>query len=311
VHALLARTAAARARLVAARRIVAQFRQAVLSAACSGRMTGELRATYPPSDPEVLNAATATDDNAWPLVPAAAACTAVQSGGTPANNPFTATGDVPFLKVYNIVNQQVAFDYKPQFITRSTHRSELKRSVVLPGDVLMNIVGPPLGKVALVLAAYPEWNINQALVLFRPKPFLSPEFLYYVLREGSEIRRIEADYRGSAGQSNISLSQSRAFLLPVPSPEEQAEIVKRIRAAFALADAVDRRLMAALARADRLPHAILTRAFTGQLTPTEAELARAEGRAYEPAEALLRRLATHRPSRAPKRRVRGSRAVGT
>ena len=32
----------------------------------------------------------------------------------------------------------------------------------------MNIVGPPLGKIAIIPDTYPEWNCNQAIVMFRP-----------------------------------------------------------------------------------------------------------------------------------------------
>jgi hypothetical protein len=44
---------------------------------------------------------------------------------------------------------------------------------------------------------------------------------------------------------------------------------------------------AATTRADRLPQAILAKAFRGELVPTEAELARRAGRDFEPAAVLL------------------------
>jgi len=39
-----------------------------------------------------------------------------------------------------------------------------------------------------------------------------------------------------------------------------------------------------------ITQAILAKAFRGELVPTEAELARQEGRDYEPASALLKRI---------------------
>jgi type I restriction enzyme S subunit len=41
----------------------------------------------------------------------------------------------------------------------------------------------------------------------------------------------------------------------------------------------------ATARADKITQAMLAKAFRGELVPTEAELARQEGRDYEPASA--------------------------
>jgi type I restriction enzyme, S subunit len=43
-------------------------------------------------------------------------------------------------------------------------------------------------------------------------------------------------------------------------------------------------------RAEKLREAILAKAFRGELVPTEAELARREGRQYEPASVLLERI---------------------
>jgi type I restriction enzyme S subunit len=59
---------------------------------------------------------------------------------------------------------------------------------------------------------------------------------------------------------------------------------------FKLADAVDKRVKAATASAEKLTQAILAKAFRGEVVPTEAELARREGRSYETASELLARI---------------------
>jgi len=45
-----------------------------------------------------------------------------------------------------------------------------------------------------------------------------------------------------------------------------------------------------LTRTQLLGQALLSKAFSGELVPTEAEVARAEGRKYETAEDLLARI---------------------
>ena len=45
---------------------------------------------------------------------------------------------------------------------------------------------------------------------------------------------------------------------------------------------------------EKITQAILAKAFRGELVPTEAELARQEGRSYEPASALLERIRAER-----------------
>ena len=157
----------------------------------------------------------------WLRTTTADACALVQSGGTPKAGFIDKPG-IPFLKVYNIVEQNISFDYRPQFVAESVHKGEVRKSRILPGDVLMNIVGPPLGKVAIVPPTFPEWNANQALTIFRPSPAVISRWLYYFLCGGSSVQSVINETRGSAGQVNISLSQCRNFeisLPPVPSSD--------------------------------------------------------------------------------------------
>src|SRR5438105_14497516 len=71
---------------------------------------------------------------------------------------------------------------------------------------------------------------------------------------------------------------------------EQHEIVRRVEALLARAEKIEKRLAAATRRVETLSQAILAKAFRGELVPTEAELARQEGRDYEPASVLLERI---------------------
>ena len=99
--------------------------------------------------------------------------------------------------------------------------------------------------------------------------------------------------RGNATQfvNKKQLSQI-SFLLP-PLAEQQ-EIVRRVEALFKTADALEARYRKAKAHVDRLTQSILARAFRGELVTTEAELARLEGRDYEPASVLLERIRQER-----------------
>lgn len=153
-------------------------------------------------------------------------CGFITKGTTPAPHELKPEGDIPFLKVYNIRGQQIDFNYKPQFIDRRIHEGTLSRSIVYPRDVLMNIVGPPLGKVAIVSSEHKEWNINQALAVFRPLVIEIHRFLYIYLCEGAPIRATTT--KGVVGQDNISLAQCRALMFPLPPLAEQAAIVARV-----------------------------------------------------------------------------------
>jgi type I restriction enzyme S subunit len=93
--------------------------------------------------------------------------------------------------------------------------------------------------------------------------------------------------------------------VPIAPPLEQDETVRRVSALFTLADAVEAKVNAGTERAEQMTQAVLAKAFRGELVPTEADLARRDGRDYEPASALLDRIRAERAAAA--RAVNGRR----
>nr|WP_317191480.1 restriction endonuclease subunit S [Bacteroides cellulosilyticus] len=151
----------------------------------------------------------------------------VASGSTPDKTYFVAKG-IPYIKMYNLRNQKIDFDYHPQYVTEEVHNGKLQRSRTEIGDLIMNIVGPPLGKLAIIPATLPQANFNQAAVLIRPYKFkdeLVP-YLKSYLEEMSEINSIAT--RGSAGQVNISLTQSQNIRIPLPPLAELQRIMNEV-----------------------------------------------------------------------------------
>ena len=151
----------------------------------------------------------------------------VASGSTPDKTCFVAKG-IPYIKMYNLRNQKIDFDYHPQYVTEEVHNGKLQRSRTEIGDLIMNIVGPPLGKLAIIPATLPQANFNQAAVLIRPYKFkdeLVP-YLKSYLEEMSEINSIVT--RGSAGQVNISLTQSQNMRIPLPPLAELQRIMNEV-----------------------------------------------------------------------------------
>jgi len=114
------------------------------------------------------------------------------------------------------------------------------------------------------------------------------------------------DMSTGSAQGVINTQAVATLPIPIPPEEEQDEIVRRVEALFKLGDAIEQRVAAASLRAEKLTQAILAKAFRGELVPTEAELARREGREYESASVLLERIqAEERAPQQPRRR-RGS-----
>ena len=86
----------------------------------------------------------------------------------------------------------------------------------------------------------------------------------------------------------INIGDVRALQLPLPSQEEQAEIVRRVETLFAFADRLEARYNAARAQVERLTSSLLAKAFRGELVPQDPN--------DEPASALLARIRAQRES---------------
>ena len=163
------------------------------------------------------------------IVRASDICNFITKGTTPPTGEITeeyVEGKIPFLKVYNLsFTGEMLFDENPQYIPRETHNGRLARSKVYPNDVLMNIVGPPLGKFALVTDEFEEWNINQAIAIFRAKERILPRFLLQALMQPKVLEPFIGQAVGIR-QQNLSLEQCRNLQFPLPSLEEQKSFVE-------------------------------------------------------------------------------------
>lgn len=175
-------------------------------------------------------------------------------------------GEVQFLKVYNLTfDGSLNHTYKPAFVSRKTHEGELARSKVQAGDVLINIVGPPLGQVSVVPPVLAEANINQAIARFRPTSPLSSEFLSLILLTEDIMSRAIRRAKTTAGQSNLTLELCRALSIPLPPTDEQARIATEVDRRVTLLRETEAQVDANLKRAERFRQSILNKAFSGEL----------------------------------------------
>lgn len=194
-------------------------------------------------------------------------CYFITKGTTPSKASMSSgNGDIPFIKVYNLTfDNTLDFTIDPTFVTEDTHKGFLTRSITLPGDVLMNIVGPPLGKVSIVPNTYPEWNINQAIVRFRCLEMLNEKYLAYYLSYSGTVEQTKSLSKATAGQTNLTLEICRNITIPLPSIKKQEEIVLRIETLLSQQEKIAYTVGTALQQAEAMRQSILKKAFEGKL----------------------------------------------
>ena len=184
--------------------------------------------------------------------------------------------------MYNLRNQKIDFEYKPQYITAEIHNGKLQRSRTEVGDLIMNIVGPPLGKLAIIPPSLPQANFNQAAVLIRP--YLHKDninvYLKAYLEEMSEINSIST--KGSAGQVNISLTQSQNMRIPLPPLPEIERIIKNLKYWLSFVDNIEENKEKLQDSIRQVKSKVLDLAIHGKLVPQDPN--------DEPAIDLLKRI---------------------
>ena len=222
----------------------------------------------------------------------------ITKGTTPEKHKLhQRTGEIPFIKVYNLTHDgSLDFSVDPTYTDFETHCGFLSRSMIYPGDVLMNIVGPPLGKVSVVPDTFPEWNINQAIARYRPYNSVRRSFLKYYLLAEWTIRLMISKSKATAGQFNLTLEICRELPFPLCSLEEQDEIISYIDSRLSVCDQLEKTIKDSLRKAEALRQSILKKAFEGELTRDWREQHPELVSGENSAEKLLERIKAERNS---------------
>ena len=159
-----------------------------------------------------------------------------------------------------------------------------------PDDVLISIRAP-VGPTNLCAV---RSCIGRGLAAIRTQGNIPSKYVLYAMRATEEELRA-----GSTGTTFESIrgDNLRSHLLPLPPLAEQHRIVVEIETQFTRLDASVAALRRAQANLKRYRASVLKAACEGRMAPTEAELARSEGREYEPAAVLLERMLADRRAR--------------
>lgn len=280
---VLTRVDAVNTRLARVAPLLKRFRQSVLAAATSGRLTEdwrESRLLAPWGATEVQNVAH------------------VGTGSTPlrSNPEFFAEFGTPWVTSSATGTEFVTGAI--EFVTPAAIAAH-RLKVYPPGTLLVAMYGEGKTRGQVAELAIPA-TINQACaaVVVDERRMLKG-FLKLALQANYLQMRVLAE---GGNQPNLNLSKVKTFPLPEPSLEEQSEIVRRVQTLFAFADRLEARLAQAQTAATRLTHALLAKAFRGELVPQDPN--------DEPAAELLRRLQAQRATGAPASKTGAGRGRG-
>ena len=170
------------------------------------------------------------------------------------------------------------------------------KQTVDEGTVLLCGINPRINRVWIVGKPAQERQIaSTEWIPFSRVAGLDPRFLGYYLQQDSFRTHLATNAYGVGGSlMRVKEFTFAHFPFPLPPLAEQHRIVAEIEKQLTRLDASVAALRRARANLKRYRSSVLKDACEGRLVPTEASLARAEGREYEHAGRLLQRIIEER-----------------
>lgn len=269
--------------------ILKRFRQSVLAAAVSGRLTDDfvaedrdyyqtidleiagdkkLRKLLPPTRDEIDLANELFEISGWNRWRLFSLEQLVESArGIPYG--IVQTGEAQEDGVPTIR----CGDVKPLYVATNSLKKVLPaieekyaRTRLRGGEVVLAIRGT-VGNAAVItdeLATDPV-NISREVAMIPVRKNISPEYVALLLQSPGSYRALAEKTKGVA-QRGINLADVKRLVTPLPTISEQIEIVRRVDQLLAHADHIEQRVNRALDGINNLTPSILGKAFRGEFT---------------------------------------------
>jgi type I restriction enzyme S subunit len=158
-----------------------------------------------------------------------------------------------------------------------------------PGDVLYGRLRPYLNKVHVTVS---EALCSAEFIVFPGDTPINAAWLAYRLNSSDFV--FFASHLHAGDRPRVDFDQIAEFEVLLPPRAEQGRIVAEVEQQLTRLDAAVAALKRVRANLRRYRAAVLKAACEGRLVPTEAELARKEGRGYQTGEQLLARILEER-----------------
>lgn len=286
---LLAQVDSTKARLEQIPKILKRFRQAVLAAAVSGKLTEDYR-----KNQETISWEKTTLDT---LI--------IDSCNGLAKRSGTSGEDITILRLADFKDAQRIHGNERKITLDS---KEINKYSLKESDILVIRVNGSADLAGRFIEYKPNGEIegfcDHFIRLRLNSEKISSRFLTFIANEGEGRFYLRNSLSTSAGQNTINQTSIKGLALALPPLPEQHEIVRRVEQLFAYTDTIEKQVNAALARVNNLTQSILAKAFRGELT--------AQWRAENPdlisgensAAALLEKIKAERAARGGKKASR-------
>ena len=252
LDSLFVRSRRARGGLERIPKLCDRYKQAVLAAACSGRLTADWRE-------QNSNIETASEllrriqeesiqrkrqikigegiadlfdlPESWKWVRLFDICRSITDGAH-LPPPQTEEG-VPFLTISNITTGRINFD-KTRYVPESYYQKIDETRKPYEGDILYTVVGATYGT-PVFINTKERFCFQRHIAILKPSLLIDSQYLFYTLKSHLVYKQATDAVTGTA-QPTVPLSGLRPIKVPLPPLTEQKEIVRRLEELFQAID---------------------------------------------------------------------------
>lgn len=195
-------------------------------------------------------------------------------------------GSGTFIMAQNV--RPMRFDLGERFsVNPPPNSADAVRSQARLDDLLITIVGANTGDVCRFPLDADEHYVCQSVALIRlVETELSPFIELYLSSKGAGRDQLERHIYG-AGRPHLGFEQLRSIAIPLPPKRERDEMMNIVSEAFSNLTHVEDACRTEISRSPALRESILKDAFSGKLVPQDPS--------DEPAAMLLERLGARTP----------------
>jgi type I restriction enzyme S subunit len=246
--------------------ILKRFRQSVLAAAVSGKLTEDWR------EKNKMN-------NEWPSKQLDNIADVIDTHPSHRTPPTDENG-VPYIGMGDI-HDDGTIDFKnARRVSNSVLKEHINRYSISEGDFIFGKIGT-IGK-PIFIPTKRNYTISPNVILIKPKKDeVQYMYLYYYLNSAVFFEEVQLETKATS-QPAYGIKKMRARVIPLPSISEQKIIINRVTLLMNYADKLEARYTKAKAMLDKLPQSILAKAFRGELVVQDPN--------DEPASVLLERI---------------------
>lgn len=203
---------------------------------------------------------------------------------------------VAFISSRNVSYNKIDFS-DAKYVSKADHKEFIKRGKPENDDILLTKGGTT--GIAHKINTEIEFSIWVHVALLKViKKYIDSNYLRDALTSDFLYRQSQAQTHG-VGNQDLGLTRMIFMTIPLPPLDEQKEIVKRVEQLFAFADKIESRYTKAKSMLDKLHQSILAKAFRGELVAQDPN--------DEPASVLLEKIKAEKEQlKAEKKRKKSS-----